>query len=45
MSCYFSYAGGVNRKMEIQASLDIRARPYLKNNQSKKAGDMAQVVE
>jgi hypothetical protein len=33
-----SYAGSVNRKDVVQASLEIthKVRPYLKNNQSKK---------
>jgi hypothetical protein len=28
--------GSINRKINAQASLDIKARPYLKNNQHKK---------
>jgi hypothetical protein len=35
--CYFTYAGSINRKIMVQASPGINVRPYLRNNQSKKA--------
>jgi hypothetical protein len=35
-SCHPSYAGSINRRTIVQASLGINMRPYHKNNQSKK---------
>jgi hypothetical protein len=35
----------VNRRISVQAGPGINERPYLKSNQSKKAGSVAQVVE
>jgi hypothetical protein len=37
-----SYAGSINKRIGIQISSGINARPYLKNNQSiKRAKDLA----
>jgi hypothetical protein len=38
-------AGSINRRIMDQASLGEKARPSLKNNQSKRAGDIAHGVE
>jgi hypothetical protein len=35
-TCHPIYAEGVNRRMVVQAGLGIKAKPYLKSNQSKK---------
>jgi hypothetical protein len=35
-ACHPSLLGSINRKITVQASLGINAKPYLKNNQIKK---------
>jgi hypothetical protein len=35
-ACHPSYAGSKNRRITVQACLDMSTRPYLKNNKSKK---------
>jgi hypothetical protein len=40
-----SNAGSINRRLSAQAGTGLNDKPYLKNRQSKREGDMSQVVE
>jgi hypothetical protein len=44
-TCHSSYAGSINRRIKVQAGSGINVRSYLKNNESKRAKAVAQVVE
>jgi hypothetical protein len=37
-ACDPSYTGSINRRLSVQASMGTNARPYAKNNRSKKDG-------
>jgi hypothetical protein len=44
-ACYPSYKGSLRKRITVQADLGINTRPYLKNNKTKRAGGVTQVVE
>jgi hypothetical protein len=44
-ACNPSYKGNINRRIAVQASTGIKARPYLKITKAERAGSMTQGVE
>jgi hypothetical protein len=44
-TCHSSYSGSTNRRIVVQARAGIKRDRISKNNQSKRAGDVAQVAE